>query len=67
MQEQKINNEDGILLSRGSTRAHQPEIYSISDIRGLELENKNKAVFSDRALNIEAANNLSKSTKMNKI
>jgi len=33
----------------------------------LELENKNKAVFSDRALNIEAANNLSKSTKMNKI
>ena len=64
MQDQKKINEDSILMSRGSTRGHQPEIYNISDIRGIDIENKNKTVFSDRGLNIETANNLNKSTKM---
>ena len=66
MHEQKKVDEDENLNSRASTRIYKGELYSISDIRGID-ENWNKQVFSDRGLNSEAVNNINKSTKMQNI
>ena len=66
MNEQKKVDEDENLNSRASTRIYKGELYSISDIRGID-ENRNKQVFSDRGLNSEAVNNINKSTKMQNI